>query len=174
MFSHYLTILLIKLQFIQVVTARFFIILFRKRRAIELLQLDYETEHLFDNSLIVINYRFRNAIYYRFGKHKTLEKQVKIFNLKNFENEFDLFVYGFFRKTKYRIQVEPQLTLNNDSFKTIISNLSIKLIEQNVPKLTQPSIYFHIEKPNIKFQKIKITNKTLQIKTNSFNQNEFI
>jgi len=154
--------------------ARFFVILFRKRRNIELLHLDYDTKHLFDNSFIVINYRFRNAIYYRFGKHKTLEKQIKIFNIKTFDNEFDLIVYGFYRKKIYKIQFEPQLTLNNTSFKTTISNLTLKLKEQNVPKLAHPSIYLDIEKPNIMSQKIKISNHSLQIITNSFNQNEFI
>jgi hypothetical protein len=154
--------------------ARFFVILFRKRRDIELLRLDYDTEHLFDNSFIVINYRFRNAIYYRFGNHKTLDKQIKIFNINTFDNEFDLIVYGFFQKKIYKIQFEPKFTLNNDSFKTTISNLSIKLIEQNVPKLAQTSIYLHVEKPSIRSKKIKITNQSIQIKTNYFNQNEFI
>lgn len=174
MFTHYIKYLLIKLQFLKVVMARFFVIFFRKRRNIELLYLEYDTEHLFDTSFIVFNYRFRNAIYYRFGNHKTLEKKIKIFNIKTFDNEFDLIVYGFFQKKIYKIQFEPQLTLNNDSFKTTISNLTLKLIEQNVPKLAHPSIFLDIEKPNINFQKIKITNQSIQIKTNSFNQNEFI
>lgn len=174
MFSHYLNYLLEKLRFLKVVITRFLIILFRRRKGIELLLLEYETEHLFDNSFIVINYRFRNAIYYQFGNHKTLEKQIKILNIKNFENEFDLIVYGFFRKKTYKIQFEPQLSLNSNSFKTTISNLTLKLQEQNIPKLTHSSIYLDIEKPNIMSQRIKISNKSLRIKTNSFNQNEFI
>jgi hypothetical protein len=174
MFSHYLSYLLEKLLFLKVVISRFLIILFRRRKGIELLLLEYDTEHLFDNSFIVINYRFRNAIYYRFDNHKTLEKQIKIFNIENFDNEFDLIVYGFFRKKTYKIQFEPQLTLNSNSFKTTISNLSLKLKEQNVPKLAHPSIYLGIEKPNIMSKKIKTTNKSLQITHNSFNQNEFI
>lgn len=174
MFSHYLNYLLEKLRFLKVVLTRFLIILFRKSKGIELLLLEYDTEHLFDNSFIVINYRFRNVIYYRFGNHITLEKQIKIFNIENFKNEFDLIVYGFLRKKTYKIQFEPQLTLNSNSFKTNIFNLTLNLKEQNVPKLTNPSIYLDLKKPNIRAQKVKITNQLLQIKTNSFNQNEFI
>jgi hypothetical protein len=174
MFSNYFSYLLEKLRFLKVVITRFLIILFRRKKGIELLRLDYYTGHLFDNSFIVINYRFRNAIYYRFGNHKTLEKQIKIFNIKNFKNEFDLIVYGFFRKKTYKIQFEPQLTLNSNSFKTTFSNLTLNLKEQNIPKLTHSSIYLDIEKPNIMSQKIKISNYSLQMKTNSFNQNEFI
>lgn len=167
MYSQYLKYLLIKLQFIKIVIARFIIILFRKRKTIKLLYLNYDTEHLFDNSLMVINYRFRNAIYYRFGNHKTLEKQIKIFNLKNFDSEFQLTVYGFFQKKTYKLKVEPQLTLNSDSFKTSISNLSLKLEEQNNPILSNLSFQLITKNTIINTPKIKVTN-------NSFNQNEFI
>lgn len=167
MFSQYFKYLIEKLQFLKVVISRFLIILFRKRREIELLQLNYDKEHLFDTSYIVINYRFRNAIYYRFGNHITLEKKIKIFNIKNFEDEFDLIVYGFFQQKQYKIQFEPQYALNSDSFKTTISNLTIKLVEQELPKLAHPKIYSNIKQPIIKTKKIKI-------RTNSFNQNEFI
>ncbi len=167
MFSQYLKYLLEKLRFLQVVISRFLIILFRKRREVELLYLNYDKEHLFETSFIVINYRFRNAIYYRFGKHITLEKKIKIFNIKNFENEFDLLVYGFFQKKVYRIQFEPKLALNTDTFETAISNLTVKLVEQKLPKLAHPKIYSNIKQPIIRTKKIKI-------RTNSFNQNEFI
>jgi hypothetical protein len=150
-----------------VVIARFFLILFRKRREIELLYLNYDKEHLFETSYIVINYRFRNGIYYRFGKHLTLEKKIKIFNIKNFENEFDLVVYGFFQKKTCRIQFEPKLALNTDPFKATISNLTIKLIEQKLPKLAHSKIYSNIKQPIINTKKIKIKN-------NSYNQNEYI
>ena len=137
MFSQYLKYLLEKLQFLKVVVSRFFIILFRKRRDIELLYLNYDKEHLFETSYIVINYRFRNAIYYRFGNHKTLEKKIKILNLKNFENKFNLIVYGFFQKKIYQIQLEPQLVLHSDSYKTTISNLTIQLEKQAIPTLAR-------------------------------------
>ena len=72
-----------KLHFLKVVIARFFTILFRRRKGIELLLLDYAEEHIFEKSYLVINYRFRNAIYYKFGNLKTLVKQIKIFDLQN-------------------------------------------------------------------------------------------
>ncbi len=167
MFTQYFKYLIEKLQFIKIVFYRFFIILFRKRKRIELLYLNYDKEHIFETSYIVINYRFRNAIYYRFGKHITLEKKIKIFNIINFENEFDLVVYGFFQKKIYRIQFEPKLTLKTDPFKATISNLTVKLIEQKLPKLAHPKIYSNIKQPIINTKKIKIKN-------NSYNQNEYI
>jgi len=149
-------------------------ILFRWRKGIELFRLDFATEHLFDSSFIVINYRFRNALFYRFGKHLTLEKQIKIFNLKNFESEFDLIVYGFFRSKTYKLKFEPQWQLNNSSFKTSFSNLNLKLEQQPVPKLGQPAIYLTINKPIIETPEIVIVHKTIKLKTSTYNQNEFI
>ena len=159
--------------------ARFFIILFRPRKRIEEIYLNYSTEHLFDNSYIIINYRYRNAIYYRFGKHKTLEKQIKIFDLKNLDKEIDFVVFGFFRCKKYKLKFEPQLTLNNSSFKTTFSSLKIKLVERIIPKLSHPNIYCDFKKPvvnsqKIKIKQIKIKQLTIKISNIPFNLNEFI
>lgn len=174
MFSNYLFVILEKIRFLKVVLARFLNILFRKRKEIELLHLEYNTENLFESSFIIINYRFKNTLYYKFGNHRTLEKQVKIFNLKNFDNEFQLTVYGFFRKKIYLLKFEPKLKLETEKFKTSLSNFNIKLEEQNIPNLLPPLFYLAMDKPIIKTPKIETINKTITIKTNSFNQNEFI
>ena len=105
------------IQFFLIIVYRFCEILLRKNRSIELIYLDYTDKNIFDSGFIILNYRFRNALWYRFGNHKTLEKQIKIFNLKNLDKEFDLIVYGFFQKYRYKLKFEPQLTLNTDSFK---------------------------------------------------------
>lgn len=174
MFLNYITYVLKRIRFLKVVIARFLTILFRKRKGIQLLQLEYNTEHLFESSFIIINYRFRNAIYYKFGHHKTLEKEIKIFNLKNFENDFELTVYGFFRKKTYLLKFEPKLKLDTEKFKASLSSFNIKLEEQNIPNLSHQLFHLLTNKPIIKHQKAEITNNRITIKTNSYNQNEFI
>jgi hypothetical protein len=156
------------------VIARFFIILFRPRKVIDIIYLNYETKHLFDNSYIIINYRFRNAIYYRFGKYITLEKQIKIFDLKNFDKEFDFVVHGFFRSRTYKLKFEPQLSINTSTFKTTFSNLNLKLEERTIPILTHSLIKSEINKPNIKIPDIKIIQPKIEILKTTFNQNDFI
>lgn len=139
----------------------------------ELLYLNYDTKHLFDNSYIIINYRFRNALYYRFGKHKTVDKKIKIFDLKNLDKELDFTVYGFFETKKYKIKFEPQFKLINDSFKTTFSNLNLKLEEKSIPKLVH-NIYCDIKIPKITIPKITIKHKPLKTVNTTFNQNDFI
>jgi hypothetical protein len=166
--------LISELHFFKIVATRFFIILFRRRKSIELLQLDYDEEHIFEKSYIVINYRFRNALYYRFGKYRTLQKQIKIFDLQNFDKEFDFIVYGFFQKKKYKLRFEPKLKLNSSSFKTTLLNLSLRLEEKPIPKLT-PSLFFCvIKKPIIITTEIKLNQTKIKISNTTFNQTDYI
>lgn len=174
MVSHYFTLVFKKLQFILIIVGRFLKILFRKSKKIELLFLNYSTEYIFDNSLIIIKYRFRNGLWYRFGKHKTLEKEIKIFNLKNFDTEFDFVVYGFFQRKVFKLKFEPQLTINTRRFKTSLSNLSLEIVEKTIPALIQPNLFNNIRKPSLVASKIKVTNKPIIINNNTYNQNEFI
>lgn len=139
-----------------------------------MLYLNYCKEYLFENGFTLIRYRFKNATYYKFGKQNTLEKEIKIFNLKNIEKEQTLTVYGFFRKKTYKIILNPSLKLENSSFSTEFSNLNLRLVE------TKPLKIGFVEKPPtlkkfyVNNSKIKILNKKIIIKNNSFNQNEFI
>jgi hypothetical protein len=159
---------------LKIVTNRFFIILFRRRKRIELLQLDYDDEHIFEKSYIVINYRFRNALYYRFGKHRTLQKQIKIFDLQNFDKEFDFIVYGFFQKKKYKLKFEPKQKLNNLNFKTTLSNLSLRLEEKSLPKLTPTLFSCVIKKPMVITPEIELNQPKIKISNTTFNQTDYI
>ena len=174
LFTNQLKYLLDKFHFILVVTARFFKILFRRNKDIKELFLNYETEHLFDNSYLVINYRFRNALYYQFGATKTLEKHIKIFDLKNCDKEIDFMVHGLFDSIPYKLIIEPQLTLENSSFKASFSNLNVKLIERTIPKLIHSKVNYHIKTPFIITPRIKINQPNIKISKPTFNQNEFI
>lgn len=162
-----------KFHFLKVGITRFFTILFRRKKGIELLLLDYAEEHIFEKSYLVINYRFRNAIYYKFGNLKTLEKQIKIFDSRNFEKEFHLEVYGFFQKKKYKIRYEPKLMLDDANFKTSLTNLNLKLEEKPFPKLI--SLFFSdIKKPIIINNEIEIKQSKIKISNKTFNQTDFI
>lgn len=174
MISNYFKYWLKKLQFIIIVISRFFKILFRKNRNINLLLLDYNTDYIFKNSLIIINYRFRNGIWYKFGNHKTTEKQIKIFNLKNFDQEFELTVFGWFQKKKYLLKFEPTVILNNHTFKTSLNNLFINLEDQNIPKFDHPNINLSIKSFDIDHTKINFITKPITINNNPFKLNEFI
>lgn len=174
MISHYLKYLTEKFSYLIIIISRFLLILFRRKKGIELLRLEYNTEHLFDKSFIVILYRFRNAIYYQFGNQTTVEKNIKIFNLNNFKREFELTVYGFFRKKTYKVKFEPKLTLETSSFKTDFFNLKNDFQFKTIPNLSTPNFKIELIEIEIKPSKLKITPHKLALKHETFNQIDFI
>lgn len=110
-FSDYFKLIGGKIKFAFVVVGRFIKILFRRRKRIELLQLEYSRKYLFDNSYLIIKYRFKNALWYKFKKLKTTtEKHGAVFNLKSIDaTDIALTAYGFFQKKVYHISVVPEM-----------------------------------------------------------------
>lgn len=174
MFSNKLKYLIKQGAFAKIVLARFLVIIFKRNKNIQLIKLNYNTNHLFKNSLIIIEYQFNNALWYSFNNKKTVEKSIKIFNLENIDSNLTFIVYGFFRKKKYILKFNPILKIENQNFKTNFSNLSLNLEKNSIPKLTPSFLEVCISEPPLKKSKIIITNQTLDIKHNNYNQNEFI
>lgn len=164
----------LSLKFLFHVTQRFFIVLFRRKKAIELIRLDYAKEHIFDTSYVVINYRFRNALWYKIGSHKTLDKTIKIFNIEKIEKELEFVVYGLFQKKTYHLNFRPHLTLENDNFKAQFNNVFDQLKLQNTTALSISTLRLDINEPQIVSHKIKCSIKPIQINTNVYNQTDFI
>lgn len=164
--------LFMKVKFIIAILGRAFRVMFRRRQGIELLRLEYFDEHLFENSYIILQYRFRNALWYRFGNHITLEKEIKIFNLKRFQKEFDLIIYGLFQKKIYRLKFDPELFLETSNFKTVIDNFDTDLY------LPEPGIARHeftVRATNISpnLPKMGIEKPTLEFNNQPYNQTDF-
>jgi hypothetical protein len=168
-FSDYIKPTLNKIRFAFIVIWRFLKILFRWRKGIRLLQLDYTKKYQFQNSYLIIHYKFKNALWYKF-KHikKTTERQIIIFSLNSIpEMPIELTVYGFFKSKTFNISVKPEFYLQSASFKTAISGF--KGIE-----LTDNSINICIAQPITRIPKIKLTHRHIQVKHPSYNQTNFI
>lgn len=163
-----------KLKFFRIIVLRFFKILFRRRKSIEVLYLNYSDKHLFESSYIVINYHFKNALWFRFGKHITTEKHIKVLNLKNFDKEFDLVVYGFFRKAVFRLKFQPQNSLNSEQFSTSFNSLSNDLKFKATPSFLSTHIPVQLNEIKLNITGVMYQHKSISLKTNPYNQTDFI
>lgn len=161
-------------RFLGIIIFRFLKILFRKRRNIEVIYLNYSDNHLFESSYIILNYHFKNAIWFRFGKHKTTDKHIKIFNLKNFEKEFDLVVYGFFRKKVFRLKFDPQQTLVSDKFKTQFNHLDNDLVFKPMSNINTPRIVLATKQIKTIIKNKKLQHQKIELQINKYNQTDFI
>ena len=158
-----------RIRFLLIVCGRFFIILFRWRKGIKLLRLDYEKKYQFDNSYLIIRYKFRNAIWHNFKNiKKTTEKEIIFLNLKNVpEIPIELTVYGFFRSSTFYISVTPESTLQSNSFKTSIKGIN------EIKSYSKPIVLKNINlTPTL--PKIKLNHSEIQIKQPSYNQTDFL
>jgi hypothetical protein len=164
------------LKFAIIIIVKFLIILFRSRKGIKLLELDYSKKYLFDKSYLIVSYKFKNALWYDFKNLKqTTNSQKVIFNLQNLKsNKITLIVHGFFQKKFYYINIEPEKILETKSFRTKIFVFDEKIS-------FTPEINFSIKEPLITLtritipkKKLKIFNKEIKINHSFYTQTDFL
>ncbi|RZJ68710.1 MAG: hypothetical protein EOO50_00595 [Flavobacterium sp.] len=124
-----------KLRFGFIVLGRALKILFRFRKDIRLLQLNYAENHIFENSFQPVSYRFQNALWYKFDGRNTLEKELKIFNLPNAPKEFNLVVFGLFQKRTYRIKLNPTLRFDSHTFHVQAAFFDVEFLSMQIIQL---------------------------------------
>ncbi|MCX6210817.1 MAG: hypothetical protein NTZ59_15265, partial [Bacteroidetes bacterium] len=105
--------------FASIIISRSFKILFRWNKSIQKDYLDFSTQHVFSNSYLVIQYKFKNALWYHFkGIKKTTKNTPLILDTANIDaTNITLIVHGLFRKKKYNISVTPSVAINTKTFK---------------------------------------------------------
>ena len=169
LFSVYFKPIANKIKFVAIVIGRFSKIMLRRRKRIELLQLDYSKKYLFDKSLLIIQYRFKNVLWYNFKDLKrTTEKKSIIFNLANINSStIILIVHGFFQKKVYQLTVQPENLLVTKSFQTTLSNFNNQIN-------FSPSLKLITQKSVVNISKIDIKKNPLIINHSPYNQTDFI
>jgi hypothetical protein len=169
LFSNYLKPIAIKIKFAAIVVGKSFKILFRWNKNIQKDYLDYSTKNVFSNSYLVIQYKFKNALWYHFkGIKKTTKNTPLILDTANIDaTNITLIVHGLFRKKKYNISVAPIASINTKTFKVKAQHLNIEHRFMPMPKLALQEI--EITQPNI-----AIKHKKINLNHSSFKQTDFI
>ena len=175
-FSDYIKPAAQKIRFTFVVIGRFFKILFRRKKDIKLLQLEYAKEYQFNNSFLIIHYDFKNTLWYNFKKiRKTTKKGTIILNLKNIpEMPVELVVHGFFRRKVLQISVIAEYKIETKSFRTELKSLN--KIKNQTKSLRINNLNFVPAVPKIKTKNttVQINYPKIKIEQPLFNQNDFL
>lgn len=177
LFSDYFKPIANKIKFVAIVIGRFFKITLRRRKSIQLIELDYCTENLFDKSYLVITYCFKNALWYNFKNlKKTTKRNSIVFNLANISSSSITFiVHGVFQKKIYKLIISQDYSLESKSFRTNVFNINKPINFNPLIKIFSQKPAIHI--PNISIYKItNISNKRTEITINhtSYNQTDFL
>jgi hypothetical protein len=165
--------LLITVKFNWIVFCRFLNIIFRDNKQLQLFKLEFDNDIVFKKSYVVLNYRFKNALYYKFGNIQTIEKERIVFDVNNIKDVINLTVYGFFQSKTYFLEFNPKLEIKNKSFITEITDFETTLNFKNFNcRIVETKIYATLIVSNIK--NFNVVKNKLSFKPIPFNQSEFI
>jgi len=102
-------------EFVANVAARFFKILFRSDKKIRLIYSNYTNKHFLGDKFIVLNYRFRNALWYKI-ENATTDKRQFVIEKPDQSKKMILIVYGFFKKKIYTLNFQDAEIVDSNSF----------------------------------------------------------
>ncbi|MBK5214799.1 MAG: hypothetical protein JJE55_14200 [Flavobacteriaceae bacterium] len=151
-------------------------ILFKRNRKLHKISFDYYKNWQFEHGLLVINFQFKNAIWYKIGDYKSLDFIKPIFlNLQNTKSDLVVFeVYGFFQKQVYYIKLNKATKIDNQPFNTKIFNISELTIMPNqiFPQMTKPII--KVDKPKVKISGLSVESISIEIIPSKFKTQDYI
>lgn len=163
-----------KIKFNCIVLFRALIILFKRKKSIHLIQLDYHTKYIFKRSYFAVAYNFKNALWFEINGIKTSSNNTtQLFNRDKTDNPLILTVQGLFNKKEFKIDITNDTFLENKSFLTSFTNLSLFQYNLKDIRLRLNMPYF---KPhNFDFNiNPEITVKQIRVKHTSFKKSDYI
>lgn len=141
------------------------VLLFSWKKNLITSHFNYFMNWRFEDCYLVIDFKFKNAIWYKVGNYKSVNfKNPLILNLQNIQGDNIIFeVFGFFRKEVIKIDLQKVAKLETYDFKTslhqinLIQNRKSEVIT-NIPKLVGnlPLPYVLTKPTTVNIQNIKI------------------
>ena len=167
-------ILFLKFHFVRI--RKCFAILFKKNRRLKKLSFDYYKNWHSDNSYLVVDFKFRNAIYFKVGDTKSFDFGIPlILNLQKINTDnIKVEVFGLLQKQIFIIELNKEFQLNSKPFRTAIENISPFEITRQKTRIKIPNLWFAFGKPKVTIPNISIKSKHIAIKSNEFKIQEFL
>lgn len=149
---------------------------FKKSKKLEKLSIDYYKNWRFENSFLLIDFKFKNGIWYKINEIKGFDfsKPVILDLSKITSDSLNLEVFGFFQKQVYKIDLIKEAEIQTENFKTSLSDFSsIKLIQKSLqPKI--PKIELNYHNPIIQFDRILVKNNEVKISFKQFKKENYL
>lgn len=142
------------------------IIAFRRNKTLKERTLYFSTKHLFNRSLLVIRYEFKNALWYEFfGLKKTYKPGTLVLDLENLDREeITLIVQGFLRRKEFVIKTAPQHELNSDLFKACIKKPRHTVLISRKAKIIDNPVIVRKQHLKLLLNNISIENSAYKLK----------
>jgi hypothetical protein len=175
-FFSILKYLVTTLKFHSVRIRKCIVILFQKNRKLEKISIDYFKKWHSENSYLLVDLKFRNAIYLKVGDTKSFDfTKPLILNLQTLNTDsIKVEVFGFFQKQIFIIESNKEIQLNSKPFRTTIENISPVEITIQKTRSKIPNIFFIKGKPKVIIKSISINPNHITININKFNIQEYL
>lgn len=95
-------------EFVSHVFIRSLRILFRSDKKIKMIYSNCSNKQSLGNDFFVLNFRFRNALWYEINKQRT-EKRQFVFTKIDSPEIIEIVVYGFFRKKVFKMDINQAI-----------------------------------------------------------------
>ena len=153
-----------------------FIFLFKRNKKLKKISFDYFKNWHFDNSYLVIDFKFKNAIYFKVGEIRSFDfSKPLILNLQNLNtNNIEFEVYGFLQKQIFLIDLNKEINLNSKTFRTVIDNISPVEIIRNKTRTKISNLNIARGKPKVTIQNVSINTNKIEIMYNNFNEKDLL
>jgi hypothetical protein len=164
----------LKFHFVRIV--KWFAILFKSNRRLKKLSFDYYKNWHSNNSYLVVNFKFRNATYFKVGNTKSFDfTKPLILNLHTLNTDnIKVEVFGFFQKQVLILELNKEFQLNSKPFRTVIKNISPVEITRQKTRTKIPNLLFAKGKPKVTIQSVSINTTQIAIKHNNFNNQDLL
>lgn len=169
LFSDYLNPIGKHILFITLVFARAFVVLSRWNKKIIKRHFYYSSRNNFSNSLMIIEFDFKNVLYYKINNVvKTTETKPIILNINNYHKKEIIFeIVGLFQKRKIVIPIKISNHLHSIKTQAVFSkSLQLELHE----KIIMPSF----KDAAIKEKLIELRQQFISLTNTLYNQNDFL
>lgn len=164
------------LNFHLILTRKWLAILLKKNRKLKNLSFDYYKNWHSDKCYLIIDFKFKNAIYFKVGETKSFDFSIPlILNLQNLKtNKIMVEVYGFLQKQIFIIELNKEIDFDTKSFKTKLENLSLIGIPRQKTNLKISKFLITFDKPKVMIQSISANSNNISMKSNKFKIQEYI
>lgn len=84
---------------------RFFKIAFRPDKKIKMVYINSSNYHSLGDDILLLNYRFKNTIYYKINGQTTEKLQI-VLHKSDVSSVIDIVAYGFFSQKKFKFNIK--------------------------------------------------------------------
>ena len=164
----------LKFHFVRI--GKWFAILFRRNRKLKKISFDYYKNWHSDNSYLVVDFKFRNAIFFKVGNTKSFDfTKLLILNLQKLNaDSIKIEVFGFFQKDTFIIDLNKEIQLNSKPFRTVIENISPVEITGQKIRTKKTKLWMTRDKIKVANKSVSINTPQIAIKYNNFNNQDLL